>query len=157
MAAGWTLASIASAGMTGRNVCLAILAGPILCVVVMLALALLMPRESNGGAQTLTPICLALALIGLGVGLAWPHLLTRVFQVAPAGEQDLASASITTVQLFATAFGAALAGMVANIAGLTEPGGIEGTASAAVWLFGVFALAPVMGILIARRVVQPIG
>lgn len=157
MAAGWTLGSIASAGMTGRNVRLAILAGPILGVVGMLALALLMPRESNGGAQMLTPICLALALIGLGVGLAWPHLLTRVFQVAPAGEQDLASASITTVQLFATAFGAALAGMVANTAGLTEPGGIEGTASAAVWLFGVFALAPVVGILIARRVVQPIG
>ncbi|MGY2271528.1 MULTISPECIES: MFS transporter [Pseudomonas] len=157
MAAGWTLGSIASAGMTGANVRRAILAGPILGVVGMLALALLMPRESNGGAQTLTPTCLALTLIGLGVGLAWPHLLTRVFQVAPNGEQDLASASITTVQLFATAFGAALAGMVANIAGLTEPGGIEGTASAAVWLFGVFALAPVMGILIARRVVQPIG
>ncbi|MGY2252345.1 MFS transporter [Pseudomonas reactans] len=157
MAAGWTLGSIASAGMTGRNVRLAILAGPILGGVGMLALALLMPRESDGGAQTLTPICLALTLIGLGVGLAWPHLLTRVFQVAPAGEQDLASASITTVQLFATAFGAALAGMVANIAGLTEPGGIEGTASAAVWLFGVFALAPVGGILIARRVVQRIN
>ena len=157
MAAGWTLGSIASAGMAGANVRRAILAGPILGVVGMLALALLMPRESNGGAQTLTPICLALTLIGLGVGLAWPHLLTRVFQVAPDGEQDLASAAITTVPLFATAFGAALAGMVANIAGLTEPGGIEGTASAAVWLFGVFALAPVMGILIARRVVQPIG
>lgn len=157
MAAGWTLGSIASAGMTGRNVRLAILAGPILGGVGMLALALLMPRESDGGAQTLTPICLALTLIGLGVGLAWPHLLTRVFQVAPAGEQDLASASITTVQLFATAFGAALAGMVANIAGLTEPGGIEGTASAAAWLFGVFALAPVGGILIARRVVQRIN
>lgn len=157
MAAGWTLGSIASAGMTGANVRRAILAGPILGVVGMLALALLMPRESHGDAQTLVPICVALALIGLGVGLAWPHLLTRVFQVAPAGEQDLASASITTVQLFATAFGAALAGMVANIAGLTAPGGIEGTASAAVWLFGLFALAPVVGVLIARRVVQRLG
>ena len=157
MAAGWTLGSIASAGITGANVRRAILAGPILGVVGMLALALLMPRESHGDAQTLVPICVALVLIGLGVGLAWPHLLTRVFQVAPAGEQDLASASITTVQLFATAFGAALAGMVANIAGLTDPGGIEGTASAAVWLFAVFALAPVVGVLIARRVVQRIG
>ena len=156
MAAGWTLGSIASAGITGRNVRRAILAGPILGVVGMLALALLMPGESPGDAQTLVPICVALVLIGLGVGLAWPHLLTRVFQVAPAGEQDLASASITTVQLFATAFGAALAGMVANIAGLTDPGGIEGTASAAVWLFGVFALAPVVGVLIARRVVRRI-
>lgn len=157
MAAGWTLGSIASAGITGAHVRRAILAGPFLGVLGMLALALLMPGESPGDAQTLVPICVALVLIGLGVGLAWPHLLTRVFQVAPAGEQDLASASITTVQLFATAFGAALAGMVANIAGLTEPGGIEGTASAAVWLFGIFALAPVVGVLIARRVVQRVG
>ena len=157
MAAGWTLGSIVSAGITGANVRRAILAGPILGVVGMLSLALLMPGESPGNAQTLAPICVALALIGMGVGLAWPHLLTQVFQVAPAGEQDLASASITTVQLFATALGAALAGMVANIAGLTEPGGIEGTASAAVWLFGVFALAPVVGVLIARRVVRQIG
>ena len=44
-----------------------------------------------------------------------------------------------------------------NVAGLTEPGGVEGTASAAVWLFGVFALAPVVGVLIARRVVRMIG
>jgi FtsH-binding integral membrane protein len=77
--------------------------------------------------------------------------------VAPAGEQDLASASITTVQLFATALGAALAGMVANLAGLTDPGGVAGTANAASWLFGVFALAPLLGILTARRVVRGIG
>ena len=55
----------------------------------------------------------------------------------PAGEQALASALITTVQLFATAFGAALAGMVANVTGLTDPGGISGTMSAAGWLFAV--------------------
>lgn len=88
------------------------------------------------------------------MGLAWPHLLTRVFQAAPAGEQDLTSASITTVQLFATALGAALAGMVANLAGLTEPGGIAGTMSAAGWLFGVFALAPVIGVFTALRVIR---
>ncbi|WP_300634759.1 MFS transporter [Pseudomonas sp.] len=157
MAAGWTVGSIASAGVNGRNIRRAILAGPILGVAGMVALAVLMPLQSNGDALALAPICLALILIGLGVGLAWPHLLTRVFQVAPAGEQDLASASITTVQLFATAFGAALAGMVANVAGLTDPGGVEGTANAAVWLFGVFALAPVLGVLIARRVARMVG
>lgn len=44
--------------------------------------------------MSLTPICIGLIAIGLGVGLAWPHLLTRVFQVASAGEQDLAAASV---------------------------------------------------------------
>ena len=152
MAAGWTLGSIASAGANGKNIRRAILAGPILGLAGMVALAVLMGTESEGNWLALTPICLALGAIGLGVGLAWPHLLTRVFQVSSAGEQDLAAASITTVQLFATALGAALAGMVANIAGLTDPGGIVGASSAATWLFGVFALAPMLGILTVYRV-----
>jgi MFS family permease len=154
MAAGWTLGSIASSGASGKGIRRAILAGPILGLAGMLALAVLIRTESAGGWLTVTPICLALVAIGLGVGLAWPHLLTRVFQVAPAGEQDLAAASITTVQLFATALGAALAGMVANLAGLTDPGGIAGMASAAGWLFGVFALAPILAVVTALRVTR---
>ncbi|VVN65380.1 MFS transporter [Pseudomonas fluorescens] len=155
MAAGWTLGSIASSGASGKGIRRAILAGPILGVTGMVALAVLIRTESAGGWQTVTPLCLALVAIGLGVGLAWPHLLTRVFQVAPAGEQDLAAASITTVQLFATALGAALAGMVANLAGLTDPGGIVGMASAAGWLFGVFAFAPIFAVFTALRVIRP--
>jgi predicted MFS family arabinose efflux permease len=154
MAAGWTLGSIASAGTSGKGIDRVIIAGPILGLSGMAALTVLMPTESDGGLLALAPICLALVSIGLGVGLAWPHLLTRVFRVAPEGEQDLASASITTVQLFATALGAALAGMVANVAGLTDPGGIAGTASAALWLFGIFAFAPILGVLTALRVVR---
>lgn len=154
MAAGWTLGSIASAGASGKGIDRAIVAGPILGLSGMAALTVLMPTESDGGWLALAPICLALVAIGLGVGLAWPHLLTRVFQVAPDGEQDLASASITTVQLFATALGAALAGMVASVAGLTDPGGIAGTASAALWLFGIFAFPPILGVLTALRVVR---
>lgn len=154
MGAGWTLGSVASSGASGAGIRRAILAGPILGLVGMLMLAVLMGSPSSGDWLAVMPICLALVAIGLGVGLAWPHLLTRVFQAAPAGEQDLTSASITTVQLFATALGAALAGMVANLAGLTEPGGIAGTMSAAGWLFGVFALAPVIGVFTALRVMR---
>ena len=154
MGAGWTLGSVASSGASGAGIRRAILAGPILGLVGMLMLAVLMGSPSSGDWLAVMPICLALVAIGLGVGLAWPHLLTRVFQAAPAGEQDLTSASITTVQLFATALGAALAGMVANLAGLTEPGGIAGTMSAAGWLFWVFALAPVIGVFTALRVIR---
>ena len=154
MAAGWTLGSIVSAGASGKGIDRAIVAGPILGLSGMAALTVLMPTESGGAWLALAPICLALVAIGLGVGLAWPHLLTRVFQVAPDGEQDLASASITTVQLFATAIGAALAGMVANVAGLTDPGGVAGTASAARWLFGMFAFGPILGLLTGLRVVR---
>jgi len=154
MAAGWTLGSIASSGASGKGIRRAILAGPVLGVAGMVALAILIRAESTGGWLTITAICLALVAIGVGVGLAWPHLLTRVFQVTPVNEQDLAGASITTVQLFATALGAALAGMVVNLAGLTVCAGIAGTANAAGWLFGVFAFAPGLAIFTALRVVR---
>jgi hypothetical protein len=38
---------------------------------------------------------------------------------------------------------------VANIAGLTDPGGKVGTASAARWLFVTFASAPALAIIVA--------
>jgi len=154
MAAGWTLGSIASAGASGNGIRRAILAGPILGMTGMVALAVLIRTESAGGWLTVTPICFALAAIGFGVGLAWPHLLTRVFQVASADEQEAAAASITTVPLFATALGAALAGMVANVAGLTDPAGTAGIANAAGWLFGIFAFAPIFAVFTCLRVIR---
>jgi MFS family permease len=152
MAAGWTLGSVASAGAEGRASAQVIRGAPVVSCAGMLALAFLLPRGSGGSLGDLAVIGLGLAAVGFGVGLAWPHLLTRILQAAPAGEGDLASASLTTVQLFATAVGAALAGMVANLAGLTEPGGPAGAADAALWLFAVFAAGPaVAGIAAAHQ------
>ena len=89
--------------------------------------------------------------VGFGIGIGWPHLLTRVLKAVGPEEQDIASASLTTLQLFATALGAALAGMIANLAGLAEPGGTTGTSQAAHWLFGSFALMPALAIVMAKR------
>ncbi|MNN80672.1 putative multidrug-efflux transporter [compost metagenome] len=110
-----------------------------------------MPSSGTPAGLGLAPICLALAVIGLGVGLTWPHLLTSVLKAAPPDEQELAGASITTIQLLATATGAALAGLVTNVGGLIEPGGFEGTAQAARWLFGVFAVMPLLAVIVAKR------
>ncbi|WP_255468849.1 MFS transporter [Reyranella sp. CPCC 100927] len=150
MAAGWTLGSITGSGARGGGVGRAIQAAPLLAFAGMVVLSILIPAGSAADWARLGPICVGLVVVGFGVGMSWPHLLTRVLQVAPRDEQDLASASLTTVQLFATALGAALAGMVANLAGLTEPGGVTGTANAARWLFGVFAVTPALCILTAR-------
>ncbi len=152
MAAGWTLGSIGSSGTEAHKVRRVIVAAPIIALIGMIVLAVLVPLPSSGVWKALLPICIALLIVGVGVGVGWPHLLTRVLQVAPQDEQDLASASITTVQLFATALGAALAGMVANMAGLTHPGGVEGTSKAAVWLFAVFAVAPALALVSASRI-----
>ncbi|OMQ25720.1 MFS transporter [Serratia oryzae] len=149
MAAGWTLAEVLSSGWRGVGIRRAIVSGPILLLIGLLALAMLMPIPSGGDWQTLASIVAALTLVGFGIGFGWPHLLTRILQVAPQADKGIAGASITTVQLFATAFGAALAGMVTNLAGFTAPGGVAGAASAAYWLFLLFALAPLLAIYTA--------
>lgn len=92
--------------------------GPALVLVGMVVLAFSLPLHSQGAWTVLGFICLGMVLVGFGIGLGWPHLLTRILQVAPREDQDAAATSITTVQLFATALGSALAGMLANRWGL---------------------------------------
>ena len=155
VAAGWTAGSFASAGAIGRRADQAILATPLLTLTGMAGLFLLVPGKSAGDAITLLPISLSLILVGLGVGLGWPHLLTRVLLAADPDDQERAAASLTTVPVIVSALGAALTGMVANLAGLTDPGGDSGTSAAAAWLFAVFAIAPALAIITAVRLMRP--
>ncbi|WP_236232382.1 MFS transporter [Pseudomonas tohonis] len=154
MAGGWSLGSLLSSGRHGAGAARLLRGGPLLCVVGLLALALLIPLagELAHALRTLL-VGVALAAVGAGVGIGWPHLLTRVLELAPRGEESAASTAITTVQLYGMAIGAALAGLVANASGLSVPGGVAGAQSAAVWLFTGFALAPLLAAVLVRRVV----
>lgn len=155
MAGGWSVASLLSSGRTGIDAERVLRLGPWLSAAGLLGLWLLLPQQVFGASVQALGLALALAATGFGVGMVWPHLLTRVMTLAPPGEENLASTSITTVQLYGMAIGAAMAGLVANAAGLTEPGGIEGAQSAARWLFASFALAPVLAAVLARRLIAP--
>ncbi|PHM58492.1 MFS transporter [Xenorhabdus sp. KK7.4] len=153
MAAGWTLGSLFSSGRSTQIAQMLVRHGPILVVIALIMLAIIMPSQYLfSPAFGIILMCIALAAVGIGIGAAWPHMLTQVFTSAPVGQEDLASTSITTVQLYATAIGSALAGIVANIAGFSEPGGLAGAQSAAVWLFAVFAIAPILAAFVVRRV-----
>lgn len=152
MAAGWTIGSVYSAGKNGPAVARMLRLGPLLIMVALLALAFMTPQLGLlHSAAGLIVYCVALAAVGLGIGLGWPHLLTHILNVAPKGQEALASASISTVQLYATAFAAALAGVVANGAGLTSLGGVAGAQSAATWLLALFAVAPLLAFVLVRR------
>ncbi|MQW88239.1 MFS transporter [Sinorhizobium saheli] len=150
MAMGWTLGSMLSAGRSGAAEIRAIRTSPILLLAGLLVLLFSVPVPGSAGWH-LIPICVGLLLAGLGIGVGWPHLVTNVFREAPASELGLAAGAITTVQLYATAFGAAAAGMVANAGGLNDPGGAEGAASAALLLFGAFLAAPALGLVSVLR------
>ncbi len=152
MAIGWTVASFLSSRWQESGGDRLVLAGPVLTLAGLALLAIFLPIPGHGDWSVLAPVCLGLTLIGFGIGLAWPSLVTRVYRSAPSTEQDLAAGGMTTVQLFAIAFGTACAGLVANMAGITATGNTEGISNAALWLCVIFALSSAIAIPMARNV-----
>lgn len=144
MSVGWTLGSLTTSGFTGTRRRHVLVASPVLALLATATLALLMPTPGTD-ATTLWTLSGVLVLNGLGVGIAFPHISTRVLTVAPATEAELAASSIMTIQLCATAFGAAAAGLIVNLAGHPLPNGTGLDATAASrWLFALFAIAPAL-------------
>lgn len=149
LAAGWTLGSIACSGMQHR-IGLIIGTGPVFSLIGLVVLFFTGPAHS-GAVTTVATVGAGLLLLGWGIGMAWPHLLTRVLQLTPKADQDLAGSSVTTIQLTATAFGSAFAGMVANVNGFSDGADVTDLHSTARWMFGLFMLAPLASVMTARR------
>ncbi|BBK30799.1 MFS transporter [Stella humosa] len=154
-ALGWTVGSLLSAGSGPGRVARSMVLGPAAMTIGLALLAWRMPLASHSDPAAIATIGCLLAVVGMGVGFSWPHLLTRAMTVAPDGERSLASSSISTVQLVTSAFASALAGVVANLAGITDPGGAVGGANAALWLFGLFALGPLTAAAAAALLIAP--
>ena len=147
VAVGWSTGSIAGSNWTGRRQKFALVLGPTLQLIGLVGLALFIGQDNSAGDWLpLLPVGVALALLGGGIGISWPHVSARLLRSAPAGEGDLTSASISMVQLFASGFGAAVAGVIVNAAGLASSDSIRSTISAAHWLYWLFALAPLIAI-----------
>ncbi|THD40561.1 MFS transporter, partial [Enterobacteriaceae bacterium ML5] len=151
-AAGWTLSEVASSGWTGRRADNAIISGPLILAAGLLLLLFTVPVAFGMPWLNISGVVLGLTLAGFGIGLGWPHLLTRVLQQAPEEDREKAGASITVVQSFAAALGAALAGTVANFAGVNQ--GDAGASSAAFWMFLLFAVPALLAVWIAWRSVK---
>jgi MFS family permease len=90
-------------------------------------------------------------LFGAGVGITWPHLASRVIGYSPEGERAFAGGFVTTLQILGGTFGAALAGMIANLAGIARSSGPEGIAHGGLLLFSSFAVLPLIGLLVSAR------
>lgn len=146
IAFGWTFSSLLFSGVAGNRVRRIIGYGIVLMFIGLLGLTWGTLQGDGRGFLILQGIFLF--MLGVGIGMGWPHLLTRVFSLAPKGEEALTSASVTTVQLMATTFGAALAGLVVNMGGINQSGGVTGAEQASFALYGVFALAPFLALLI---------
>ncbi|HEX9833809.1 MAG TPA: MFS transporter, partial [Mycobacterium sp.] len=144
LAVGWTMSEIASASVTRTKVVVRIVAVAPLVVAVGLALAAVSQFEDAPGGLIAIWV-VALAVTGVGVGMAWPHLSAWAMGcVDDASEGGRAAAAINTVQLICAAFGAGLAGIVVNA---TD----RGDATAARAMFATFAVLTVVGVVASTR------
>jgi MFS family permease len=92
-------------------------------------------------------------LTGLGIGQCHAHISNHAMSNAKPGEEALTAGAIPTMQSLGFAFGAATAGLLSNVAGLS--GGISTETLTAVtdWIYG-FALLPAsLMLLVALRLV----
>ncbi|AQS41559.1 MAG: Major facilitator transporter family protein [Candidatus Tokpelaia hoelldobleri] len=152
---GWTLGALLNASAGARKLIKLFMLMPVLSFIGLGVLLFIIPAE---GASYLFLALAAAALltVGLASGIIWPHLLAQVLHSAPQKDAGLASASITQMQLFASAFGAALAGVIANFAGFHNPGGKIGLQHSAIALFIFLILAIIATLPAAWRIIRQI-
>ena len=115
---GWTTGTFASSGWSGQRERVALLSGPVLATT---GLALLTGVALLPGLLLMT---LSAFTMGIGIGIYNVHLVARAMESAAGSEHRSTAAALTSVRSIGTAFGAAMAGVVANVAGLgaaTDP------------------------------------
>lgn len=148
LAIGWTLAEITSASLIRHRVIVRAVAVAPAVMATGLAIGALTQHE-NASPALVAAWAVGLIISGAGIGMAWPHLSAwAMSKVDDPAEGPAAAAAINTVQVISAAFGAALAGVVVNVAD-------TGDATAARWLFACFALVAAFATVASTRSGRP--
>lgn len=133
------------------------------------------PLRSNRRMLALAPVATAVAMAGVGwslwmgslaataafwtlfgasVGTAWPHLASRLIGYSPRAERAFAGGVVTTLQILAGTFGAAFAGMAANLAGIGRSTAPVDVARGGLLLFLSFALPALIAVFTTARLLR---
>jgi len=142
---GWSLNQIWSSNATRpATVRAMVIAGPLLLAAGLAGYGA--TQQELPGGWVIAAWAATLFAAGAGIGLAFPHLTVAAMASAEGEEEGAkAAAGINTVLIIASAFSAALAGVLVNL------GGSNLLTSAHYLLFG-FAAVVVLGVLPARAV-----
>jgi MFS family permease len=128
---GWTTGTFTVSGWSGKRERIALALGPVIATI---GLASLTAVALLPGLALMT---LSAFVMGIGIGVYNVHLVARAMESVSSVEHRSTASALTSVRSIGTAFGAAIAGVVANIAGLgdaTEPAAV-GNAVTAVYIF----------------------
>jgi MFS family permease len=138
-ALGWTVAALAVAHLSEPW------HGPIIrlgaaCVVVSLAALAFVMRSGP-----LPAILVAATVMGAGFGFSAGFTGRRVIASAAEPDRELASAGINSVRQIGNAAGACLAGVIANLLGMTGGVSLAAAQASAVWLFALSVPVALLG------------
>lgn len=144
----WSATAIAFAGVGEAGEKLVVRVGALMIV---FSIAVLGPLIAEGPVWG---IVLTAVAMGGGFGLMWGFIVRRVVAAASDAERDSASSAMPTTQQIAFALGAALSGIVANMAGFAEGGSVETMQNVAWWVFVAFVPLAALGAAAAWRLVR---
>jgi predicted MFS family arabinose efflux permease len=128
---GWTIGTFTVSGWSGKRERVALVSGPVIATT---GLACLTAVALLPGLALMT---LSAFVMGIGIGIYNVHLVARAMDSVGSDEYRTTASALSSVRSIGTAFGAAIAGVVANVAGLgdaPEPGAV-GNAITAVYMF----------------------
>jgi MFS family permease len=155
MSIGWSVAAALVAGLHGSRERKVVIAGPVCLALGSSGLALLTAFD---GDTAWLLICAP--LVGIGIGIFHVHMTVRVMGAARAGEESITASSLSTIRSLGMAFGAALAGTVANVAGLQQVATPEAVRAAVTAVYLSNLLPLMLAVLVTMRffrVADPAG
>jgi hypothetical protein len=154
MSIGWSTGAALSAGLHGSLERKVVIAGPICLMIGSVGLALVATFGAHFGWVL---ICAPMA--GIGIGIFHVHMTVRVMGAARLGEESITASSLSTIRALGMAFGAAVAGMVGNVAGLQDLATPDTVRAAVIWIYLFNVLPLVLAAAVAARffqVVEPV-
>ncbi|MFN4283454.1 MAG: MFS transporter [Alphaproteobacteria bacterium] len=147
ISAGWTLGTFIVAGWTGRREAIALQSGPLLMLSGAVALVV------GTWIMSLPLLTAAACFYGLGIGLHHVNLSSRTMAFAMPGEESVTASSLPSIRSLGTAFGAAVSGLIANLAGLGTVSDPAAVSHASSMVFAVGILPLVCAALFMARLV----
>ena len=144
----WTIGSIGTAGWNDRWTRIACASGLIVTAGSILGIALTL---GDGSIWVLTGL---VTLAGIGVGMTNVHSISWALAAAGPAESQITASAAPAMRSIGIAYGAALAGMIANAAGLADGTNPETVTYALGWVFALGAAVPLAGSLCVIRMYQ---
>ncbi|MDP6840423.1 MAG: MFS transporter [Rhodospirillales bacterium] len=139
----WSTVAFVIASWEGRKEAAAIVIGLTMLVIGLAGLAY---AAATGPVSLIAGL---LVVTGSGMGLLNNPLIRRAIAVAPEEERARTGSSVQSLRTAGHSFGAAVAGLVAAVAGLTDDAAPEILGPAMQWVYGTGTAFPALALILA--------